>query len=423
MLKVRFLGGARKIGASAILLDTGKHRILLDYGSSPSKTPEFPIPVSPYDIDAVIISHAHIDHSGAVPLLYRGARGPTLIATPPTLDLSHLLINDMIKINGNKLPFSKREVQKMLEHALPVNYNEPVEIFDGIVVTLRNAGHVPGSASVEIQIDGKKIWYTGDINITNTRLLEAGEIVRDADYVIIESTYSTKDHPSRKEEEKRFYKTVKEIVDDGGTVLIPAFAVGRSQEVMSILWHYGFDGKTALDGMAQTATSIFLTYPEYLRDYLELKYSARFVKWMRSRSQRKKMLKRPGAVISPAGMFSGGWSEWYLKQIYDREDAAILFVSFQVPGTLGRKILEERKFRVKNKEREVKARVEYFELSSHSGRSQLYKIISQLENAQKVMVVHGEEKNVESFANDIFERYGFDAVAPHIGDTIILEDN
>lgn len=421
MLKIRFLGGVRRIGASAILVDTGKHKILLDYGSYPSKKPDFPIPVSPYEIDAVILSHAHIDHSGAIPLLYKGARGPLLIATPLTLELSDLLINDMIKISGNKLPFSKTELNKMIQSALPVNYGEQVELFDGVRVTLRNAGHVPGSASIELEVNGTKIWYTGDINLTTTRLINGAEIVRDADYVIIESTYAHKDHPDRKEEEKRFYDTVKELVEDDYTVLIPAFAVGRSQEVMCILWYYGFDGRTALDGMAQTATSIFLSYPEYLRDYLELKHSARHIKWMKSRSQRRKMLRRPGAVISPAGMFSGGWSEWYLRQIYNKEDAAIVFVSFQVPGTVGRKILDEKKVVLGGKAREVKAKVESFELSSHSGKSQLHKIISSLNNPEKIFVVHGESDVAEQFANEIYDIYGFNAIAPYPGDIAFLD--
>ncbi len=421
MLKIRFLGGVRRIGASGILVDTEKHKILLDYGSYPSKKPDFPLPVSPYEIDAIVLSHAHIDHSGAIPLLYKGAKGPLLITTPLTLELSDLLINDMIKISGNKLPFSKTELNKMIQHAVPVTYNEQVELFDGVRVTLKNAGHIPGSASILLEIDGTKIWYTGDINLTNTRLIEGAEIVKDADYVIIESTYAYKDHPDREKEERRFYKAVKELVEDGFTVLIPAFAVGRSQEVMCILWHHGFDGRTALDGMAQTATSIFLSYPEYLRDFLELKHSARHIKWMKSRSQRRKMLKRPGAVISPAGMFSGGWSEWYLRQIYNKEEAAIIFVSYQVPGTVGRKILDEKKVVLGGKVREVKAKVDFFELSSHSGRTQLNKIISSLEDPQKIFVVHGESDVAESFAKEIYEKYGFDAIAPYPGDIAFLD--
>jgi len=133
------------------------------------------------------------------------------------------------------------------------------------------------------------------------------------------------------------------------------------------------------------------------------------------------MLKRPGAVISPAGMFSGGWSEWYLKQIYDRENAAIIFVSYQVPGTVGRKILDEKKVVIRGKEREVKARVEFFELSSHSGRSQLLDIVSSLKNPEKIIIVHGEDQVAEAFANEIYENHGIDAIAPHVGDIIYLD--
>jgi len=421
MMRIRLLGGARKIGASAILLDTGKHKILLDYGSTPSRNPEFPIPVSPYEIDAIILSHAHIDHSGAIPLLYKGAKGPLLLATPLTLELSDLLINDMLKINGNALPYTKREIQKMMEHAVPIHYNEPVELFDGITVTLRNAGHVPGSASIEIEVNGEKIWYTGDINLVETHLLEPADIVRDADYVIIESTYALKEHPDRQLEEKRFVKTVHEVVEEGGVALIPAFAVGRSQEVMCVLRNHGFDGKVALDGMAQTATTIFLSYPEYLKDYLTLKHSSRSVKWMRSKSQRRKILRKPSAVISPAGMLSGGWAEWYLKQVHDKEEDAIIFVSFQVPGTLGHRILHERKMLINGKEKKIKARVEHFELSSHSGRTELFKIISELENPERIIVVHGENDSASTFAEEIQEKFGFDAIAPHVGDIIYLE--
>ncbi len=421
MLRIRILGGARRVGASGILLDTGKRKILLDYGSTPSKNPDFPLPVSPYEVDAIILSHAHIDHSGAIPLLYKGARGPTLISTPLTIELSDLLINDMIKINGRKLPFTKRELQKMLEHVLPVKYNEPIEIFDNIIVTLRNAGHVPGSASIEIEINGTKIWYTGDINLIETHLLEPADVVKDADVVIIESTYALKDHPDRKMEEKRFVRTVREIVEDGGVALIPAFAVGRAQEVMCILRHHGFDGRVALDGMAQLATSIFLAYPEYLKDYLELKYSVRHAKWMKSKSQRKKILKKPGAVVSPAGMLSGGWAEWYLKQVYDKERDAIIFVSFQVPGTMGHRILTEKRAIIGGKEREIKARVEHFELSSHSGRKELLEIISRLEDPKKIIVVHGEDEAASHFSMELRENHGLDAIAPYIGDIIYID--
>jgi len=420
-LKIKILGGARKVGASAILLDTGQRKILLDYGSTPSKNPEFPLPVDPLDIHAVVLTHAHIDHSGALPLLYKRAKGPMLFATPITIEYSDLLIRDMMKINNGKLPYTIYELEKMLEAAIPVRYNEPIEIDDDLVITLLNAGHVPGSASVLIETNGKKIWYTGDINTVETHLLEGADIVTDADIVIMESTYANRNHPERRKEEKRFVKAVKKVVKEGGVALIPSFSVGRSQEVMCILRHYRFKGKVALDGMAQTATSILLSYPEYIKDYKALKASVNRVKWMRTKSERKKMLKRPSAVISPAGMLSGGWAEWYLQRVYKKEENAIIFVSYQVPGTPGHRILNEKKIRINGKEKEVKAQVMYFDLSAHAGRKELLEIVSKFENAEKVIVVHGEEEDAVKFADELRDNYGFDAVAPELGEVIYID--
>ena len=416
MVKIAFLGGARKVGASAVLIDTGEHRILLDYGSSPGKEPDFPLKINPEYIDVIILSHAHIDHSGAIPVLYKKAKRPILVTTPVTLELADLLINDMIKLNGPKLPFKRVHVQRMIESALLVNYEQKIELFDGIRVTLHNAGHIPGSASIELEIDGKKIWYTGDINTIDTRLLKRADIITDADIIIMESTYSYKNHPDRKKEERRLIERVKEIVESGGVALIPAFAVGRAQEVISVLYAYKFGYNTALDGMAQTATNIMLSYPEYLRDWHELKQSALKVKWMRKKSERKKMVRRPSAVVSPAGMLSGGWADWYIKQVYKNEKNAIFFVSYQVPGTPGYYALNERKIRINGKERKIKAQVDNFELSSHTDRNGLFNILREQEKSEHVFVVHGEEKYAISFAEELKELFDFNIYAPQVGE-------
>ncbi len=418
MPKLAFLGGARKIGASAIALEINNDIILLDYGSSPdAKKPDLPMKVDVSRVVATVITHAHIDHSGAVPWLFVSAYKPMVIATPLTLELSELLIRDMIKISGKRLPFGIPELQEMMSSSVPLKYNSKIKIFDDCTVTLLNAGHIPGSASVVVELAGKKIWYTSDINLTDAWLTRAAEIVTDADIVIMEATYSYKDHPERKSEERKLVSVAKEIVENNGVVLIPAFSVGRSQEVLVSLIAYGFDRTIVLDGMSQIATNILLAYPEHIYNWMALKKAAERARWMRSIKERKKLVEKPVAIVAPAGMLLGGWSRWYLKKIFGDDKNGILFVSYQVPGTLGYRVLNERKIYHDGREMEVSAHVDYFDLSSHAGRSQLRYILSKLESPEKIFLVHGEEERIVAFAQEISDDFGFDVEAPAIGDT------
>ena len=421
MYSLTFLGGTKKIDYTSIALNIGNDMILLDYGSSPeSRRPELPPRVDVSRVIGVVISHAHLDHSGAVPWLYTLAYEPPVIATPLTLELSALLIRDMIKLSGNKLPFGVPELQRMMSSSVPLKYNSEVRVADNVTIELLNSGHIPGSASVYIKVGGKKIWYTGDINLTDAWLTRAADIVTDADIVIMESTYSYKDHPDRRSEERRLVSRVKEVSRNGGVCLIPAFSVGRSQEVLVTLVAYDYDGTIALDGMSQIATNILLAYPEYVYNWTALKDAARRAKWMRSKKERKKLISKPAAIVAPAGMLLGGWSRWYLHKIFGEEKNAILFVSFQVPGTLGYKVLNERKIHYDGREIEIDAHVEYFDLSSHAGKSQLRYILSKLESPEKIFLIHGEEDKTRIFAEEIRDDFGFDVTIPDIGETFRL---
>ncbi|MGQ4891817.1 MAG: MBL fold metallo-hydrolase [Candidatus Njordarchaeia archaeon] len=408
-VSIRFLGGAKRIGCSSVLINNSGKGILIDYGSNPSNEFTKPIDVNPLNLQSVVLSHAHIDHSGALPMLYKGALYPLLIATPPTIDLTALLIRDMMKILKGDVPFSELDLDRMLQTALPLKYNKPVNIGDGALVELLDAGHIPGSSSVLVSINGKKIWYTGDINLIESRLLKPADVYREADIVIMETTYANRDHPDRIGEEQRLVKRAEEIVEDKGVVLIPAFSVGRSQEIISILTKYDFNGSIALDGMARPATEIILRHPEFIKDFDLLERAVSRVKWIRSRGERKKLLKKPGVIVAPAGMLSGGWAEWYLKHVYDDEKNGIFLVSFQVPGTLGYRIANERKFFLAGKEKHISAQVEVFELSGHSGRKELFEIVKSLENPEKIFLMHGEEGTIDQFADELKEM-GLDVV-------------
>jgi len=423
MKSIVFLGGARKIGNSSIGINIGNDLILLDYGASPSNRtpPELPARIDPLRVLGVVITHAHIDHSGAVPWLFRTAHRPPTIATPLTLELSDLLIRDMIKLSGKYLPFGVAELQLMMSSSIPLKYYSPIKLHDNCTITLYNAGHIPGSASVVVEIDGKKIWYTSDINLTDAWLTTAADIVSDADIVIMEATYSYKDHPDRRTQEKLLVETAKKITKEyGGTCLIPAFSVGRSQEVLITLMAYNFPGPVILDGMSQIATNIMLAHPEFISNWHALKRASERAKWMRSKKERKKYVKKPSAIVAPAGMLLGGWSRWYLEKIFNNEKNAILFVSYQVPGTLGYKVLNKRVISYDGKEIPVNAHVDYFDLSSHAGKTQLKQVLSKLESPEKVFLVHGEEPYMLKFAEEIREEMGLNIIVPRVGETYLL---
>ncbi|MCR8454146.1 MAG: MBL fold metallo-hydrolase [Crenarchaeota archaeon] len=421
-MELIFLGGARKIGNSSIGLSLGNDILLLDYGASPShgNPPELPIKVDPMRVIGVVITHAHVDHSGAVPWLFKTAYNPPVIATPLTLELSDLLLRDELKLSGKYLPFGFPELQRMMSSGIPIRYNSQLALRDNVVITLHNAGHIPGSASVVVEVDGKKIWYTSDINTIDCWLTTAADIVHDADIVIMEATYSYKDHPDRKTQERALVETANKVSSEGGACLIPAFSIARSQEVLITLIAHDFAGPIVLDGMSQAATNIMLSHPDFINNWYALKRASERAKWMRSKKERKKYVKMPSAIIAPAGMLLGGWSKWYLKKVFGNEKNAILFVSYQVPGTLGYKVLHERVISHDGKEVPVSAFVDYFDLSSHAGKTQLKQIASQLESPEKIFLVHGEEPHISQFAEEFREETGIDVVVPNVGEVYKL---
>ncbi len=399
--RLRFLGGTKEIGNTSIMIQSDGEAVLLDYGSNPSNKFEKPEDPTSSLIRGVVLSHAHLDHSGAVPCLYKSVLKPSLISTPLTMELANLLIRDMMKILRNDVPFTNYEINRMISSFIPISYGNPVKIGANFVVTLYDAGHIPGSASILVEVNGKKIWYTGDINLVETRLLRPAEVYESADIVIMETTYADRNHPNREEEEKRLIKRIEEVIQDRGTVLIPAFSVGRSQEIITVLYKNGYRGPIAIDGMAKTATEIILRYPEYLKQPEDLEYALRRVKWIRNRMERRKLLKKPGVIVAPAGMLSGGWAEWYLKHIYKDDKNGVFFVSYQVPGTMGHKILNEKKFFIHGKEHIVQAQVEQFEFSGHSGKRELLEIARKLENPEKIFLIHGEEGSITYFKEEL----------------------
>jgi len=415
-MEVKVLGAARQVGRSAFLVSHGNSRLVLDYGALTTKEPGFPMNVQPKSIDALILSHAHLDHSGVTPILFLGGN-VKLHCTPVTADLSNILIEDFIKISGPYLPFEFLDLMAMNKNTVNHPYGESFQVKD-FTVTFYDAGHIPGSSIIAVEAGGKRLLYTGDINGGHTELLNpASRSLGEADMVITESTYATADHPERVEVEKQFVEFANTIVERGGVLLAPAFSVGRAQELALTLQRHGFKHPVGMDGMALKVNEILIRNQEYLKDPAffrrTLEHTQRVTGW----NQRRNFIKRPGVIISPAGMLVGGASIFYNQQLSLGEKNGISMVSFQVPGTPGRTLLDRGLTLINGKPVKVRAEVRRFDFSSHSGKKELHGDLKAIKGNPRFMTVHGEEESCLQLAQDLHDSMGVEALAPRVGET------
>jgi putative mRNA 3-end processing factor len=416
-LQVRFLGGTREVGRIAVAVKTAKTQVLLDCGVMLNHEPGFPMHIPPKEVDALILTHSHLDHSGAIPVFYINEKKP-LYTNRLNLELTQILISDFIHLSGYYLPFEYLELRSMMKSNKHLDFGVEEEIGD-IKFQLLNAGHTPGSAHILVEAEGKRVLYTSDFNITDTRLLEGAKMeYNDLDTIIIESTYANEDHTERLQLERLFVQEVTDIVEKGGTVLVPAFGVGRSQEIACVLAAHHFEHSMIMDGMAREASRIMLNYKEFLRDPRMFTDAMRSVDWVEGWRDRRKAMKTPGVVISPAGMLKGGPAVFYLSKIGKRANNAIFLVSYQIPGTPGRELLEKGVCLIDGKMRKVKARVAHFDFSSHCGANELKEALRRLGGKPKVFVVHGAEGNCELLAKWAKNELGLEATAPKTGDIV-----
>lgn len=417
-MKIKILGAAKEVGSSAFLVQSEKSQILLDYGVTLKKEPEFPLHVQPKDIDAVIISHAHLDHSGFVPSLFSGESSMEVLGTKPTFELTELLIEDMLKISGFYLPFEKVDLVKMMHNSKELMYKELKKVKD-FQICLYESGHVLGGSTILVENNNKKIFYTGDINTRGSKLLRPADLDFDEiDLMLIESTYSQTEQTPREQSEKDLLEFAYQIVENGGTLFIPAFSVERSQEIACVLKAYGFPHKIVMDGMALKVNEIMLKFPQYLRDPDVFDKVIHEIEWIQNEGRRRKVVNEPCVIISPAGMLVGGSAIFYMKNIAPSDKNGIALVSYQGENTPGRTLLEKRTFRIEGRNIRCMADVRRFEFSGHNSRSELFEILDRIKGNPKVLTIHGDGQSCIKFAEEIREKYGFDATAPDRGDVI-----
>ncbi len=418
-LEIKFLGGAREVGRAAVSVKTQKTQILLDYGVMLNHTPGFPMHVSPKEVDAVVMTHSHLDHSGAIPIFH--IRDPKPVyGTRLNFNLANLLIKDFVHLASYYLPFEYLELRTMMRSRKDVNYGEEVAVGD-IGFQLLNSGHLPGGASVLVQAEGRRFVYTSDFNSTETKLLRAANLdYGELDALAIESTYADEDHTERKILEQKFVSEVTETVEAGGTVLIPAFSVGRAQEIACVLAAYHFEYPVLMDGMAREASRVMMGHLDLLRDPRLFMDAMHMAAWVESWRDRKEAAHKPGVIISPAGMLKGGPVGSYVESVGKKARNAVFLVGYQIPGTPGRELLEKGRCVIDGKMQKVKAKVGFFDFSSHAGAKELKETVKSLKGNPTVYTVHGAEGNCPKFAKWIKEEVGLEAKAPNPGDTFVV---
>ena len=454
-VRITTLGGCREVGRSCMLLSTPESRIIIDcgvnVGSDDSATPFLYVPeVYPLNqIDAVVLTHAHLDHAGLVPMLYKyGYEGP-IYCTPPTRDLAVLLQLDYIEIagrEGKRLPYDSAMVREALKHTITLNYGDVTDIAPDTKLTMHNAGHILGSSIAHFHIgDGLyNVAFTGDYKFERTRLFDPAVCnFPRLETLVTEATYGGANslQPSRKEAEINLINVVKETVSKGGKVIIPAFSVGRSQEVMVVLEEairkkVIDEVPVCLDGMIYEATAIHTTYPEYLnndlRDLIFHKginpFLAQCFVQVESPKQRTEIIEGPPCVIlATSGMLNGGPVIEYLKRLGPDERNTLVIVGYQAEGTLGRRIQKgwkELPLSVEGKTQTVKINLEVTTVdgfSGHSDRQQLMEYMRRIyPKPGRVLTNHGEEGNCLDLASSIYKRYRIPTMAPMNLETVRL---
>ena len=436
-MKLRFLGGAGEVGRSAVLVND---QLLLDYGMKTANPPQFPVGLSRggagLDPEAVVVSHGHLDHAGAVPALLSGDRRPPVHWTPPTRELALTLARDTLKLHGGTYdcPFTEAELKRVTQVSEPHGYREPFEAA-GHEITFFDAGHIPGSAHVLVDDGDTRLLYTGDFHTENQRggraasgrangreapvsgqRLVAGTTARpDADVVLTESTYSDVDHESREEVEERFAESVKTTLWEGGTVVVPAFAIGRTQEMLMVCEAY--DIPCYVDGMGKGVTEMLRRHPEFVRDADALRRAKSHARFVTGRDgQRERIAEENAAIVTTSGMLSGGPAMTYIPAIRASPTNKVTMTGYQVEGTPGRELLETGSAEIDGRVMPVAAQVESYDFSAHADRGGLLGFLEEYRGAE-VLVNHGDRCG--DFAAEL-RGDGHDATAPEFGESVTV---
>ena len=465
-MRLTFIGADHEVTGSCHFLEACGLNILIDCGMEQGinkyENAELPIPYS--DVDYVLVTHAHIDHVGLLPLIYaRGFRGQ-IMATRATCDLCDIMLKDCAHIQESEAEWKNRKAMRagkpevtpiytmndaegVLHHFVPCNYNEIIRLNDNLEIRFVDVGHLLGSASIEIWMKeddcSKKIVFSGDIGNKNKPLIRSPQYIRQADYVVMESTYGGRFHKNTGDHVEEFARVIQETLDKGGNVVIPAFAVGRTQEVLNyiriikeknLVTGHGVFPVYLDSPMAVEATGVFKDnmmdcYNEETKELVKkginpISFPGLHLSITSSDSVAINFNEEPKVIISAAGMCDAGRIRHHLKHNLWRKECTILFVGYQAVGTLGRKLVESKpeSVRLFGENVEVNARIEVLAgISGHADMNGLLNWIDGFkEKPSHIFVIHGEDSVTDSFAATITDRFGIPAFAPYSGGCVDL---
>ena len=408
-MNIQFKGGCREVGRSAFFLN---EEILIDYGMKAGEIPEYPL--NGINPKAVLVSHGHLDHCGAVPNLMD--MNPDIFMTPPTAAFANMLAKDTLKIaraSGIPAGYDLDDLHRFMNRTTTVDTGVEFDTH-GYNVQFYDAGHIPGAASVYVESkSGETLFYTGDISTLDTRLVSAAGDFPEAETLIIESTYFSEDHPPRKETESEFIDSLEETLDIGGNVIIPAFAIGRTQEILMLLDAHGIH--PYVDGMGITAYKLMMQNPRYLRNPAHLErafHNASIVKG----PKRRRVPLDSSVIVTTAGMLNGGPVLYYLDILHKDPNAKIMITGYQVEGTNGRMAVDNGIIENEGTIQHLSPKIEQYDFSAHCGDKELKDIVKYFcdSGTETVFTMHGE--NTELFAQWIEDEIGVEAHAPAIGE-------
>ncbi|MFW5865520.1 MAG: beta-CASP ribonuclease aCPSF1, partial [Nanoarchaeota archaeon] len=452
-VRITYLGGGRQVGRSAILLQTPESRVLLDCGLDPAsndgsypylEAPEFRIE----ELDAVVISHAHLDHTGFLPYLFKfGFRGP-VYCTAPTRDIMSLLQLDTVKImvgDGLDPIYTSEEVREVVKHTIVVGYEEVTDITPDIRITLYNSGHILGGSMVHIHIGNglHNMLYTGDLKYARTQLLApAATKFPRLETLMIEGTYGGRSNslPPPKEQDKYIAELITKTIKNKGKVLVPTLGSGRGQEIIVVVEKMIRNGQIPdvpiyVHGMVWDITAIYTAYPEFLARNVRSQifhkdnnpFLAKNIKRVGSMKEQQEIINSGEAciILATSGMLVGGPSVSYLKGLCENPKNTLLFSSYQSPGSLGRRILSgEREISFSNGSNvpdtyEVKMTVSRLEISGHADRRELMSFISHCQpRSKRIIINHGEPSRLTDLASSIHKSFKVETLVPNNLDSV-----